>query len=154
MCELEQESCSLSFPVLLVFSLFWWLKGLSLLTSELRHSSVCTSILPAPSLQTPTRTPCTRSHHHGRKIHQSPGPRCQRLLLPQLVQRLLAMGFLVTSERQRNTTLQISEATGPSNHLGAACLRLFFFFFNKSAYVPEEVSCHSLLLEWLLKGST
>lgn len=27
----------------------------------------------------------------------------------------------------RSTTLQISEATGPSNHLGAACLRLFFF---------------------------
>lgn len=49
----------------------------------------------------------------------------------------------------RDTTLQISEATGPSNHLGAACLRLFFFF-NKSAF--EEVSCHSLLLEWLLQG--
>lgn len=124
MCELEQESCSLSFPVLLVFSLFWWLKELSPLTSEPRHSSV----LPAPSLQTPTGTPCTRSHHHGRKIHQSPGPQCQRLHLPQLAQWLLAMGFLVTSERQRNTALQISEATGPSNHLGAACLRLFFLF--------------------------
>lgn len=142
MCELEQESCSLSFPVLLVFSLFWWLKELSLLTSEPRHSSVCTSILPAPSLQIPTGTPCTRSHHHGRKIHQSPGPRWQRLHLPQLAQRLLAVGFLVTSERQRNTTLQISEATGPRNHLGAACLRLFIFLTSLLIYQKRFPAIH------------